>query len=971
MKKRRKRRKKSGKRIIILLLLCILALLCIGITAYVFLEDISMPWTEPVLSFIGLDGTADVSGREIKETDNGDDYYFATKKENIVQDTDTGILFVNNELLVTLNEEEKEDDLRQILADFDAEIVGKIGIVNQYQIQFQEIKTYEELGKIEDRLKEYKWIEDTCINWAMELDAESYYPNDKKWKNQWGDIPSGNNWGMEAIDAPGAWEYKDQMETINIGVIDTMFDVEHEDLLFVETPLGNDRSMEKQKPHEFEDNDSNHGTHVAGTFAATFDNQKGVAGVSVKNRLYGVSLWGIADYEYGTVMEWKIALCYLIVQKKCNVINISMGADWIAFEASQGTEEAQERLTEYSQELGAFLEKLLEDDYNFVICTAAGNQNDVGNNTKYLYFHKDPDDAIYSWQYYRYSDYLTYMEGDPDNELSEEWEEALSRYKGRIKKEDCEGGNVDAKYDIFAGIEIPSVKERIIVVGSVKNLGSHKEGGLFGIGGSKVHDGYELAADSQCGERVDVLAPGVNIYSTVGRGKGYEEGWKGTSMASPHAAGVAVLIYSVNPEISGERVKDIMLETAQGSYTKEGDGLVNAKLAVEKAMEESGTQETTITIEGTDGSEERDIVLVLDVSGSMTGEPIEETKKAATNFVQTILKEDASIGIVTYNSASSVESQFSTKENRLLEVVDQLASGGGTNIEDGLRQAEELLENSNAKKKIIVLMSDGEPTDGKMGDELIAYSDEMKQDGTYIYTLGFFGALSDKTQAQYLMEGIASEGCHYEVEDADNLVYFFGDIADQINGQKYIYIRIACPVDVSVTDGKETLCSKEETQSTRTNFGVMSFEESHEEENLSDNENDNRTKVLRLKEGTDYEVSIVGNGEGSMDYTIGLMDENGEYDDIRRFEGIQISKGTTVDTTAARAEDTILKVDQDGDGTYDLEYRAEENGYGEVVEHFLVIYVILIVGYSGCLLMGIVVYKKAKRGRRFFAKRKG
>lgn len=967
MRKRRRERKKSGKWFITLL--CMFVFLCIGVAAYVFLKDTSVPWMESALSFAGLNRTADVSDREIKDTDNGDDYYFVTEKENIVIDSDTGIMFVNNELLVTLTDEEKEDNLRQTLSDYDAEIVGKIGIVNQYQVQFKEVKSYEELGEIEDRLKEYEWIEDTCINWAMELDTESYYPNDKGWKNQWGDIPAGNNWGMEAIDAPGAWEYKDQMQTVNIGIIDTMFDVNHEDLLFAEMPLGNVLSMENYEFENDPDNDYNHGTHVAGTFAATFDNKKGVAGVSVKNRLYGVSLLGIVDYGYETVMGWKIALSYLIVQKECKVINISMGADWAAFEASRGTKIYQDFFTEFSRELGTFLDILLKEDYNFVICEAAGNQNDVENNTAYYYFRKDPDDTMVSWQYYRYSDYLKYMNGE---ELSDDMEEALSRYKGRIEEEDCDSGNVDAKYNIFAGIEIPSVKERIIVVGSVENLGSHKVGDFFGIGGSEVHDGYALAAHSQCGERVDVLAPGVEIYSTVGRGQGYEkEKWKGTSMASPHVAGVAALIYSINPDISGERVKDIICETAQGIYTKEGDGLVNAKLAVEKAMEETETQETTITIEETDMSEERDIVLVLDVSGSMSGEPIEETRKATADFIQAILKEDASIGIVTYNSAASVESYFSTREGSLLEVAEHLGSSGGTNIEDGLRQAEELLENSSAKKKIIVLMSDGEPTDGKMGDELIAYSDEMKQDGTYIYTLGFFSALSDKTQAQYLMEGIASEGCHYEVEDADNLVYFFGDIADQINGQKYIYIRIACPVDVSVTDGKETLCSKEETQSTRTSFGTMSFEEGYEEENLSDNENDNRTKVLRLKEGTDYEVSIVGNGEGSMDYTIGLMDENGEYGDIRRFEGIQISKGTTVDTTATRAQNTILNVDQDGDGTYDLEYRAGANGYGEVVEHFLVIYVILIAGYSGCLLMGIVVYKKAKRGHGFSARRKG
>ena len=40
-------------------------------------------------------------------------------------------------------------------------------------------------------------------------------------------------------------------------------------------------------------------------------------------------------------------------------------------------------------------------------------------------------------------------------------------------------------------------------------------------------------------------------------------------------------------------------------------------------------------------------------------------------------------------------------------------------MEAGLQDAYDLLQNSNSKKKMIVLMSDGEPNVGKEGDELI------------------------------------------------------------------------------------------------------------------------------------------------------------------------------------------------------------------------------------------------------------
>lgn len=71
------------------------------------------------------------------------------------------------------------------------------------------------------------------------------------------------NWGMEAIDVPGAWEYRNQMQPVNVGILDLMFDVNHKDLNFVEQPLGNVAATSGEW--------DNHGTHVAGTIAATFD----------------------------------------------------------------------------------------------------------------------------------------------------------------------------------------------------------------------------------------------------------------------------------------------------------------------------------------------------------------------------------------------------------------------------------------------------------------------------------------------------------------------------------------------------------------------------------------------------------------------------------------------------------------------------------------------------------------------------
>lgn len=440
-------------------------------------------------------------------------------------------------------------------------------------------------------------------------------------------------------------------------------------------------------------------------------------------------------------------------------------------------------------------------------------------------------------------------------------------------------------------------------------------------------------------------------------------------------------------KISVDAAKEVKLALPQGDYTitvkdRANDNSVykedifiredskNKKLSFRTSFGQAYAQEddNNVVPEWDDyspdlyqTSSERNIVLTLDVSGSMSGTPMEETKKASSNFVNTVLEQDASIGIVTYENASDIVSGFSTDRAALQSIVSGLYDGGGTNIEAGLRDAQWMLEKTDAKKKIIVLMSDGEPNAGLVREDLIAYADEIKETGTIIYTIGFFESLSERSYAQYLMECIASDGCHYEVANADQLSFFFEDMADQINGQKYIYARIACPVDVSVTYDGETLDSSEENLSARTSFGTLSFEENREK---SDSGMDDRVKVLRLKDGADYDLKLTGNGHGIMNYTIGFMDDNGDYSDLRKFENIRITRKTRIDTKASSSGASILNIDNDGDGKYDVRLRAEANGYGEEITiSKWMVYV--IIGAAIFILLDIVaIIKFTKRKKR-------
>ena len=149
---------------------------------------------------------------------------------------------------------------------------------------------------------------------------------------------------------------------------------------------------------------------------------------------------------------------------------------------------------------------------------------------------------------------------------------------------------------IFSGITVPEVKDRVLIVGAIGNNGSHKNG-FLGWFGERVFDGYYLADFSNYGNRVDVVAPGVNICSTV-PGNNYAEDWSGTSMAAPHVTGVAAMCYSVNPSLTGRQLKEIVVNTATTTVTDNTQNrysngarnysVVNASAAVAVALSTSG-----------------------------------------------------------------------------------------------------------------------------------------------------------------------------------------------------------------------------------------------------------------------------------------------------------------------------------------------------------------------------------------------
>jgi Ca-activated chloride channel family protein len=178
------------------------------------------------------------------------------------------------------------------------------------------------------------------------------------------------------------------------------------------------------------------------------------------------------------------------------------------------------------------------------------------------------------------------------------------------------------------------------------------------------------------------------------------------------------------------------------------------------------------------------VSLVIDRSGSMEGEPLEQVKKACGNVVD-LLGPDDVLSIITFEESVEVLMPARRVTDRALvkEHVSRILPGNTTNLFDGLYAAGSQVgsvPNMGTYVSRILLLTDGEPTAGLRDfASIVNQVAELKRRGITVTALGFGPDYNEE-----LMAGIArrSGGNYYYIARADEIPAVFAREMNQVLG---------------------------------------------------------------------------------------------------------------------------------------------------------------------------------------------
>lgn len=244
--------------------------------------------------------------------------------------------------IFSLPNEVLNNKIETIIKD-DTELSKEVENINKYnQVILLRLNTHSKQNVL-DKVKELEKRDDILIAQPNYIYKNNSIPNDTRVSEQW---------AINKINLPAAWNITTGSKNVKVGVVDTGIKRAHSDLTAnVSNTLGYSNELDQSGGH-LVDSDG-HGTNVAGVIGAVGNNNKGISGVC-----WNVDLISLKYYcTYNSQTSYTVDFCVEYAAKNnIDIINCSFSY-------------------KYDDDIYRAMK-----DYNGLIVCSAGNENSNNDN---------------------------------------------------------------------------------------------------------------------------------------------------------------------------------------------------------------------------------------------------------------------------------------------------------------------------------------------------------------------------------------------------------------------------------------------------------------------------------------------------------------------------------------------------------------------------------------------------------------
>lgn len=317
-----------------------------------------------------------VNSENAAELCDSNDTFYEPKEESITV-VNAKAAYINDAVTVFFNEGVSDEEKQAVIDSVNGEIVGESEVMNQYEIKIQHSEL-EEITTLCDELMENESVEFATCTLMSDVEPESVPDDPWNGSAEWGDgalnhYYSTSNWWIKAIDADKAWDYKDKMHHIKIGIVDSGFDLEHEDL--------QGKITFPSKFYEKHNAPDDHGTHVSGIIAANQNNGIGITGLVDDCELVCVDWHAQKEQGQHWISDLRIMSGFIsVVRAGAKVVNFSLGSSGTIPNGTDRLKIIKDIEAKYTSYIVA---KLIQSGYDFICCQSAGNGVDKKDGSSY------------------------------------------------------------------------------------------------------------------------------------------------------------------------------------------------------------------------------------------------------------------------------------------------------------------------------------------------------------------------------------------------------------------------------------------------------------------------------------------------------------------------------------------------------------------------------------------------------------